>query len=167
MALATTGSLSLKSASGFGRNIQLEVQGNNTGNASLSTLATTASLAKNHLAFYGYCAFTPSFSTVCWKSPTTGTSTIWTRRYCKSGTSWITWFSNFSCSLCENNVGICLVASNPSFSGGGICAVKIGSTQITQCATSMSPGVCYTFDITNICTNDHQSTGICFTGSFG
>jgi hypothetical protein len=165
MALATSGSLSLKSASGFNRNIQLEVQGNNTGNASLSTLANTAGLSKNHLAFYGYTAFTPAFSTVCWKTPTTSATTLWTKRYCKTGTGWVTWFSNFSCSLCESNVGFCVVASN-SGGGGGIQAFKIGSTQIAQCSTSMSPGICYTFDLTNICTNDHQSTGICFTGSF-
>lgn len=64
MALPTSGSLSIKGAAGAGRSISQEVDGNETGNKSLSTLSTTAGKTANHsmLEFYGYssCSAAPN-----------------------------------------------------------------------------------------------------------
>lgn len=54
--LPSSGSLSLKSAAGAGRSISQQVDGNETGSKSLTTLSTTASKTAPHsmLEFYGY-----------------------------------------------------------------------------------------------------------------
>lgn len=54
--LPSSGSLSIKSAAGAGRSISMEVDGNETGSKSLTTLSTTASKTAPHsmLEFYGY-----------------------------------------------------------------------------------------------------------------
>lgn len=54
--LPSSGSLSLKSAAGVGRSISQQVDGNETGSKSLTTLSTTASKTAPHsmLEFYGY-----------------------------------------------------------------------------------------------------------------
>jgi hypothetical protein len=60
MALPTSGSLSIKSAAGAGRSISQEVDGNETGNKSLTTLSETAGKTAPHgaLEFYGYSSST-------------------------------------------------------------------------------------------------------------
>lgn len=85
--LPTTGSLSLKSAAGSGRSISQQVDGNETGSKSLSTLSTTAGFSTPHsmLEFRGYpSASVPGNITVCnavqnstvidvtWANPTSG-----------------------------------------------------------------------------------------------
>lgn len=54
--LPSSGSLSLKSAAGAGRSISQEVDGNETGNKSLTTLSLTVGFTAPHsiLEFYGY-----------------------------------------------------------------------------------------------------------------
>ena len=54
--LPTSGSLALKNAAGAGRSISQQVDGNETGNKSLTTLSVTASKTAPHsmLEFYGY-----------------------------------------------------------------------------------------------------------------
>ena len=56
MALPDSGSLSLKTAAGEGRSIAQEVDGNTTGNKSLTTLSVTAGKSAPHAMseFYGY-----------------------------------------------------------------------------------------------------------------
>lgn len=56
MALPSSGSLSIKGAAGSGRSISMEVDGNETGNKSLSTLSASASKSAPHsmLEFLGY-----------------------------------------------------------------------------------------------------------------
>ena len=77
MALASSGSLSIKTAAGSGRSIAQEVDGNTTGSKSLTTLSTTAGKTAPHsmLEFYGYTAPTvapgapKSFNTVQHRAP--------------------------------------------------------------------------------------------------
>jgi len=57
--LATSGSLSILATAGTSRRIALEVDGNETPNKVLTTLASTASRAANILAFYGYSSVSP------------------------------------------------------------------------------------------------------------
>lgn len=66
MALPTTGSLSLKAAAGTTRSIANEVDGNLTGNKSLSSLSVSAGKSAPHsmLEFYGYTSVSNSLS-VC------------------------------------------------------------------------------------------------------
>lgn len=65
MALPTSGSLSIKGAAGAGRSISQEVDGNETGNKSLTTLSTTAGKTASHsmLEFYGYSSCTAAPNT--------------------------------------------------------------------------------------------------------
>lgn len=74
MALPTTGSLSIKGAAGAGRSISQEVDGNETGNKSLTTLSTTAGKTANHsmLEFYGYSSCTAAPNAVTGASATLG-----------------------------------------------------------------------------------------------
>lgn len=70
MSLPTTGSLSLKGAAGTGRSVSMDVDGNETGNKSLTTVSTTAGKTANHsmLEFYGFAWGVPP-------TPTTVTAT--------------------------------------------------------------------------------------------
>lgn len=62
--LPGSGSLSIKTAAGSGRSIAEEVDGNTTGNKSLTTLSNTAGFSTPHgmLEFYGYtqCSVAPN-----------------------------------------------------------------------------------------------------------
>lgn len=60
MGLPTSGNLSIKDGAGTTRSIAREVDGNVTGDKSLTTLSITASKTAPHsmLEFYGYCAAT-------------------------------------------------------------------------------------------------------------
>lgn len=74
--LPETGSLSLKSAAGVGRSISQEVDGNETGNKSLSTLCATAVVSPcTILAFRGWFpGAPPHFQTFALSIETTNTS---------------------------------------------------------------------------------------------
>lgn len=92
--LPTTGSLSIKSAAGAGRSISQQVDGNETGNKSLTTLSTTAGFTAPHsmLEFYGYPTSTaPDPVTNCSASINWGTGMpiTWTLPADLTGVDWI------------------------------------------------------------------------------